>query len=637
MLGGPFRGDKVNRFGIRSLFATLALFFPCFAAYAGVIHVSPDGNDANDGLTWATAKKTIGAAIAAAPSNPTSATRIFIKEGVYSEWLTINSKNKLELYGGFSGNEDTSTFDPETNDNRSGGETAVDGASQGRCFSIKKASTVTLDRLSLVNGLASGFGGGLSISDSTAVTVRDVTISDCTTRYQLRGGGLYGSFSGIHLYGVTIRRCVSASDGGGGWLNGCGIWAQGLRVERCSATVGGGLNLIGCYGVIARSAFNHNTATSSTGGGGAVRLEGSGQLTIQSSSFIGNRAALGAALYFCNRSNGYLLSSVIARNESTQQGAVAIRDAQTYPSIFNCTLARNVALAGSPAISMGEGTLLKLTNSVLVSNSGPGAAVGRPLDSYFWSDSCTYYDNENGDLTFSFDGAPSDTLQDPKLMNSLPAFWEHPLAYAHVPDSHLTDYALPRTTESLLGSRPLGQRRDQGAFEAPEPSMAETQYVRLAGWRGPDLDGNQSWLPMWVRVEKQDRILSESWVPQSADGYYLVPLPYFAEERDTFLVTVKCPGYLSAVLGGGEINVLVGCTGIEVELMPGDVDGNDVVDVTDVNAVMLAFTRAADIQSRGSLSWGLEVPDLDGNGEVEARDLTHVMVHFGKRGALAKH
>ena len=38
------------------------------AVAAGTVHVSPQGNDGNDGLSWATAKLTVSGALAALPA-----------------------------------------------------------------------------------------------------------------------------------------------------------------------------------------------------------------------------------------------------------------------------------------------------------------------------------------------------------------------------------------------------------------------------------------------------------------------------------------------------------------------------------------------------------------------------------------
>ena len=64
-----------------------------------VIYVSPSGNDANDGLTWATAKRTVQAGLNAAAAGD----QVWVAAGTYVENITL--KSGVALYGGFAGTE----------------------------------------------------------------------------------------------------------------------------------------------------------------------------------------------------------------------------------------------------------------------------------------------------------------------------------------------------------------------------------------------------------------------------------------------------------------------------------------------------------------------------------------------------
>ncbi|MDI6827511.1 MAG: hypothetical protein QME62_03395 [Armatimonadota bacterium] len=69
------------------------------ACLSAVIYVKPDGNDANDGLSWNTAKKTIGAGLDTALSGD----EVWVAKGTYVERITL--KVGVGLYGGFEGTE----------------------------------------------------------------------------------------------------------------------------------------------------------------------------------------------------------------------------------------------------------------------------------------------------------------------------------------------------------------------------------------------------------------------------------------------------------------------------------------------------------------------------------------------------
>ncbi|MGQ9809135.1 MAG: right-handed parallel beta-helix repeat-containing protein [Armatimonadota bacterium] len=65
-----------------------------------VVRVSPQGDDANDGSSWASAKRTVQAGIAAASL---SGGDVWVAAGVYAEHVTLPAY--VYLYGGFSGAE----------------------------------------------------------------------------------------------------------------------------------------------------------------------------------------------------------------------------------------------------------------------------------------------------------------------------------------------------------------------------------------------------------------------------------------------------------------------------------------------------------------------------------------------------
>lgn len=69
-------------------------------AVATIIHVSPSGNDAQDGLTWSTAKATVQAAI---DTTRPAGGEVWVAAGIYTDHITLPAF--VYLYGGFTGNE----------------------------------------------------------------------------------------------------------------------------------------------------------------------------------------------------------------------------------------------------------------------------------------------------------------------------------------------------------------------------------------------------------------------------------------------------------------------------------------------------------------------------------------------------
>jgi hypothetical protein len=77
-----------------------------------ILHVSTTGDDANDGLSWERAKKTVGGALEAVSGGGD----VWVAEGIYPrEWaFQVNMPSLVRLYGGFQGDEtDAGQRDPE--------------------------------------------------------------------------------------------------------------------------------------------------------------------------------------------------------------------------------------------------------------------------------------------------------------------------------------------------------------------------------------------------------------------------------------------------------------------------------------------------------------------------------------------
>lgn len=114
-----------------------------------IVRVAPDGNDDNDGFSWALAKKTIQAAINAASS---ASGEVWVKAGTYNETITV--KPYAYLYGGFAGNEtDKSQRNWNTN------VTIIDGQQQGNVVDIESGGfTSTVDGFTICGSSSSGCG-----------------------------------------------------------------------------------------------------------------------------------------------------------------------------------------------------------------------------------------------------------------------------------------------------------------------------------------------------------------------------------------------------------------------------------------------------------------------------------------------
>ena len=305
-----------------------------------IIRVSPGGDDQRDGATWANARRTIAAAIAAlheqafAGAPTLSGGEIWVKAGSYPENLTLPPY--VYLYGGFAGHE-------AARDQRDwqANQTTLDGGSKNRVVLVVGGHDLNaVDGFRIQNGrvaaLQSGQGGGVEcyhsgprvahnlITANTAYVGGGVggfcaspTVSNCVITNNLAGGDGKGLGAGIHLdrsLGL-IEDCViagnSASDGAGVFASfshpriigndifgntgkGVSLWnssglswlaeprlrVAGNQIHRnITSHEGAGIYVVYCFGEIVNNLVALNRCGTLDGGGtgGGMSLNGGGE------------------------------------------------------------------------------------------------------------------------------------------------------------------------------------------------------------------------------------------------------------------------------------------------------------------------------------------------------------------------
>ncbi|MBN2703839.1 MAG: PKD domain-containing protein, partial [Pontiellaceae bacterium] len=176
-----------------------------------VIHVSSDGDDANDGTSWTSAKKTIQAGVDA---QDIPGGWILVESGTYSLSTTITVSKPVRI---------VSVDGPES--------TLVDGQGTVRCFGLGNSACV-IEGLTITNGFSTGYGGGIYCSDTTPI------VTHCILSGNSAGG------SGGGMSGGTANHCTfsrnSARNGGGmfnGTANNCTL------IGNSAIKTGGGIYL----------------------------------------------------------------------------------------------------------------------------------------------------------------------------------------------------------------------------------------------------------------------------------------------------------------------------------------------------------------------------------------------------------
>ncbi len=213
-----------------------------------ILYVSPDGNDANDGLSWNDAKKTVQAGIDTASAQ---GCEVWVKAGIYRQSISLSSN--VYLYGGFDGTE---TSRAQRNNKQN--ETILEPSANNSGSSI-----------------VSAINSGYMLSGIDGFTIRngltcDAKGIDCGgSAIRIANNKIYGNAGGIKTDGPSaiisnlISGNVSVNTSGGIYSNGASIIANNI-ITNNSGAIGG----IYCYG---SAIIQNNTIVSNYGQfGGAI-------------------------------------------------------------------------------------------------------------------------------------------------------------------------------------------------------------------------------------------------------------------------------------------------------------------------------------------------------------------------------
>ncbi|MGB9978824.1 Ig-like domain repeat protein [Methanobacterium sp.] len=257
------------------------------AADGDTIYVSSSGDDSNDGLTLATAKKTIKNATNTVNAGGT----VIIAEGTYSG--TNNSNIAITKSMTIRGNSQSGTI--------------LNGLDSVRIFRVNSGCTVIVKDLTITNG-KEGYGGG--IFNQGYLTVVNCKFTKCTTAQVFMGGGsaiVSDDKSTLNIQdSIFTSNDASLSSSAGGTIytngttniNNCDFLNNYAYSGAAIYSLGGYININGCK-------FVSNTA--SRYGGVLALYTSDSNVNIHSSAFI-NNVARGAASTnnIDNRFNSYL-------------------------------------------------------------------------------------------------------------------------------------------------------------------------------------------------------------------------------------------------------------------------------------------------------------------------------------------
>jgi len=339
-----------------------------------IIHVLTTGSDANDGLSWGTAKRTIGAALAAV--SPLD--EIWIKQGTYTESRLVANVG-VGIYGGFDGTEtDRSQAKPDIN------VTIIDGGMQGRILEVPASATtgiVTVDGLTLRRGSAAQ-GGAIHFLASQ-LTVSRCVISKCEAPTGL-GGGIYFGGATLNVSDTTF--------------------------EHNGAEVGGGLHIETGTAEVKDCLFldNRQAGLDALEYGSAIMVRSSGTVMLDGNRFDSNLAYRRGTVAKVVGSGDLLASNnLFIGNETPNAGAIIV-ESGSYSIIGNTAIGNN---SGSAFELYRPGVIA----NNLVAYNDAGIYVAQQIPTFFnncvWKNRNYDYGGGVGDQT----GSNGNVRFDPRL------------------------------------------------------------------------------------------------------------------------------------------------------------------------------------------------------------------------------
>lgn len=239
-----------------------------------IVRVAPDGDDAQDGLSWASAKRSVQAAIGFASA---VGGEVWVKAGIYFEGIQL--RPFTYVYGGFRGDELVrDRRDWEAN------VCVLDGAGLGSVVAADYIGMgAAIDGFTLRNGRALAGGGVRCLSASPSIRHNVITSNTAQD-----GGGVYAFDAlrgGYPAPAIANNRIIGNTA------------AKDFPLGRGR---GGGLYLQGSFATVANNAITGNIAQASQADGAAIHLISSQPAivnnTILANVFDGGVGPLAAAI-----------------------------------------------------------------------------------------------------------------------------------------------------------------------------------------------------------------------------------------------------------------------------------------------------------------------------------------------------
>ncbi len=241
----------------------------------------------------------------------------------------------------------------------------VSGNNAVRVFDVTGNGNTTFDSLRIINGRATGNGGGINNNGTGAVTLTNSTVSGNTST--IDGGGI-ASTGAVTLTNSNVSGNTAINNGGGIGSSGV-VTLTNSTVSGNTANIdGGGIFGIGAV-TLTNSNVSGNTATNNGGG-----IASNVAVTVTNSTVSGNKAN--------NGGGGIASSGAVTLTNSTVSGNTAnINGGGIFSNnggiITNSTVTNNTADADNNGTGDGggifrNGGVFTIRNSIIAGNFDRG-------------------------------------------------------------------------------------------------------------------------------------------------------------------------------------------------------------------------------------------------------------------------
>jgi parallel beta-helix repeat protein/predicted outer membrane repeat protein len=320
-------------------------------------------DNSGDGLSWATAKKDIQAAI----NTANMCGQVWVKAGTYKPTqepdgttdtprdFTFYIQGSVGIYGGFAGTETSlSQRNITANITTLSGDVGVPNNNTDNAYhvvvvnSLGNSTQATVDGFHITGGNANdasnlvlngtniprGNGGGICILNGTNIIRNNTLDNNSCSRL---GGGIY-ALSGVHTIKQNeISNNIASTRGGGIYSENATVTIHNNTMQGNTASVRGG----GIYAKSGTSTITNNTIIHNTGSlrGGGIYTEATVS-TLGNNVLKSNTAEYGGGVYTEVGTNTILNNTIVQNTSSVKGGGLYTYQGSNV--VKNCLFWNNV-------------------------------------------------------------------------------------------------------------------------------------------------------------------------------------------------------------------------------------------------------------------------------------------------------